>query len=94
MQTTAEIARRFVREYNAEQQRKLQELANEEIDAIEAKVLSLAKEGRTSYFFTTSTSLYPLVHNAFKEFGFKVVASTDSSGTIDWADETVKAVEA
>lgn len=94
LQTTAETARRFVRDYNTEAQKKLQEQATEEIKAIEAKVLSTAKGGRTSFFFTTSPSLYPFVHNAFKKAGFKVVGLTDSSGTIDWADETVSAVEA
>ena len=93
LQTTAEMARRLVREHNAEAQRKLQEKADEEIKAIENQIIAKAKAGGTSYPFTTSVSLYPLVHNAFKEAGFKVVGLADSSGTIDWADATVSAVE-
>lgn len=94
LQTTAEMARRFVREHNAEAQRKLQEKADEEIKAIETQIIAKAKAGGTFYPFTTSVSLYPLVCNAFKEAGYKVVGNTDSSGTINWADATVGAVEA
>ena len=94
IQTTAEMARRFVREYNTNKQKELQEKANDNIKAIESKILEVAKQGATSYYFTTSPSLYPLIYNAFKDAGYRIVGHTDSSGTIDWADDTVVAVEA
>lgn len=97
METTAEMARRFVRESQAATSTALKEKAMKELEGIQKEIIETAKSGKSHLYITTAIPTFYIIVKELRISGYLVDIHTDSSATVIWTDDTTEkegAVEA